>query len=100
VRAALEDCLRGIQAATEAGEALDHASIQALCAELTANPGRISREEAAAVIRLVDAITAALVGGREQISSELRDVRRSRSALKGYSHLRPTATAQRLRRQG
>jgi len=82
------------------GKEIDHDAILTLCADLCAEPERIDREEALEVIALIEAITKSLIKGQGQVTARLRAVRRGRSALKGYNHLRATHTAQRLRRQG
>jgi hypothetical protein len=97
--ATLSTLLEQIRAQIAAGEAVDHASIHELCAELTADPASIPPDSAEDVIGLINAIAKALMQCQEDLKQELHEIQRSRSALQGYSQLRSADTAQRLRRQ-
>ena len=89
--------LRQLRDRIAAGESVDHEQIAALCAAARTDPGIIPVEDAAAVIGLMDEITALLTQQQTSILHELAGLRQGRSALQGYSHLRGSHTGQRLR---
>lgn len=100
MREELEQLRRSIRAALDEGCQVDHEAVMAISRAITADPGSIPRHEAAEVIRLVDAITDDLREGQGAVRQSLKGTRRGRTALRGYSNLRSSATAQRIRRKG
>jgi hypothetical protein len=99
MKAALEQLLQQVRDAIQEDTPVDHDAIVAISRKITADPESIPRHEAAEVIQIIATLTNELRVAQDAVSQTLQDTRRGRTALQGYSHLRPSAAAQRIRRK-
>jgi len=85
--------------ALEAGEPVDEESVNAMMLRIQASVPTMSRGE---VLELHDRVGCAIqlvLAQQERVGLELQKIRKGRTALDGYNHIRRHQTSQRLCRK-
>lgn len=93
---ALSRRLAAVRADLEAGAEVDPARVAALCGEVEAAAGGLSKVEAAELLEALRAVTTLVTGLRDEAGAALAELGRAHSGIKGYAALRSMHTEQRL----
>ena len=93
------DQLSAIIEALEGGAHVDEDSVGRLMSRIQASVPDMSRAEVIELHEAVGRAIALVVAQKENVASELQQIRKGKKALRGYSHIRGHRTSQRLCRQ-